>query len=198
MRKGYKLILTFLISFTSLMGSYAQDEVKFKDVILDGKPAKLNIITGEIAPVTLETKGVESEVVETKIDSVDTKPILETDSNIIKASANTETSSDAESDFHIVKEGDNLFKLSVQYKSSLNELKKANHLETTLIKVGQKLRVRNFDSVSEDKNPLVWVVKKGDNLYRIAIEKGTTVKALKQINGLKSDVIKIGQKLKLR
>ncbi len=175
------------------MGINAQDEVKFKDVILDGKPAKLNIVTGEITLVKLKDK-----VVETKIDSVETKPILVTDSNVINASTNTEVSTDYSSDFHIVKEGDNLFKLSVKYKASLGELKKANNLETTLIKTGQKLRVRNFDKVSEDENALVWVVKKGDNLYRIALEKGTTVKELKRINGLKSDVIKIGQKLQLK
>ncbi|WP_178985693.1 LysM peptidoglycan-binding domain-containing protein [Winogradskyella helgolandensis] len=193
MQKSFKLILTFLISFTSFMGINAQDEVKFKDVILDGKPAKLNIVTGEITLVKLKDK-----VVETKIDSVETKPILVTDSNVINASTNTEVSTDYSSDFHIVKEGDNLFKLSVKYKASLGELKKANNLETTLIKTGQKLRVRNFDKVSEDENALVWVVKKGDNLYRIALEKGTTVKELKRINGLKSDVIKIGQKLQLK
>ncbi|WP_175455632.1 LysM peptidoglycan-binding domain-containing protein [Winogradskyella thalassocola] len=175
------------------MSAFAQDEVKFKDVILDGKPAKLNIVTGEITLVKLEDN-----VVETKIDSVQTQPILVTDSRTIKASKPTDVDSDNDSDFHIVKEGDNLFQLSIKYKSSLGELQKANNLETTLIKKGQKLRVRNFDKVNVDENHLVWVVKKGDNLYKIAIEKGTTVKALKRINDLKSDVIKIGQKLQLK
>ncbi|WP_179349019.1 hypothetical protein [Winogradskyella pacifica] len=45
------------------MSVFTQNEVKFKDVILDGKPAKLNIVTGEITLVKLEGK-----VVETKID----------------------------------------------------------------------------------------------------------------------------------
>ncbi|EPR73713.1 hypothetical protein ADIWIN_1350 [Winogradskyella psychrotolerans RS-3] len=111
------------------MSVCAQNEVKFKDVVLDGKPAKLNIVTGEIALIQLEDK-----VVETKIDSVETKPILVSDSNSITASDNTEVSLDTISDFHIVKEGDNLFQLSIKYKSSLGELKKANNLETTLIK----------------------------------------------------------------
>ncbi|WP_181897147.1 LysM peptidoglycan-binding domain-containing protein [Winogradskyella pacifica] len=171
------------------MSVFAQNEVKFKDVILDGKPAKLNIVTGEITLVKLEDK-----VVETKIDSVETKPILVTDSSIIKTSKPI----DVDSDFHIVKEGDNLFQLSIKYNTSLSELKKANNLETTLIEVGQKLRVQNFDTVTKEEQSLVWIVTKGDNLYRIAKEKGTTVKALMRINGLKSDVIKIGQKLQLK
>ncbi|WP_179349018.1 LysM peptidoglycan-binding domain-containing protein [Winogradskyella pacifica] len=117
-----------------------------------------------------------------------------TDSSILK----TSKSIDVDSDFHIVKEGDNLFQLSIKYNTSLSELKKANNLETTLIEVGQKLRVQNFDTVTKEEQSLVWIVTKGDNLYRIATEKGTTVKALMRINGLKSDVIKIGQKLQLK
>ncbi|MBU2930003.1 LysM peptidoglycan-binding domain-containing protein [Winogradskyella psychrotolerans] len=194
MQNSFKLILTFLISFTSLLSSYAQDEVKFKDVILDGKPAKLNSVTGEITFVELET-----EVVETKIDSVDITPKLVTDSNVNDASNTSEAVNlDNDSDFHIVKEGDNLFKLSVKYKTSLGQLQEANNLETTLIREGQKLRIRNFDKVNEDEKSLIWVVKKGDNLYRIALENGTTVKELKRLNGLNSDVIKIGQRLQLK
>jgi LysM repeat protein len=42
-----------------------------------------------------------------------------------------------------------------------------------------------------------YTVKNGDNLSIIAERQGTTVKALKQKNGLKKDALKIGQKLKL-
>lgn len=41
------------------------------------------------------------------------------------------------------------------------------------------------------------IVAKGDTLSKIAKRYGTSVKALKSANGLKSDVIKVGQKLKL-
>jgi LysM repeat protein len=43
----------------------------------------------------------------------------------------------------------------------------------------------------------VYVVKKGDTLYGIASTFGTTVAELKRINGLTSNNLKIGQKLKL-
>lgn len=43
----------------------------------------------------------------------------------------------------------------------------------------------------------IYVVKAGDNLTRIAHAHGTTVKALKAANGLASDQILIGAKLKL-
>jgi membrane-bound lytic murein transglycosylase D len=41
------------------------------------------------------------------------------------------------------------------------------------------------------------VVKSGDSLARIAKSHGTTVKALKAANGLKSDNIVAGKKLKI-
>lgn len=42
-----------------------------------------------------------------------------------------------------------------------------------------------------------YTVKKGDTLGHIARRNGTTVKAIKSANGLKSDLIRIGQKLKI-
>ena len=41
------------------------------------------------------------------------------------------------------------------------------------------------------------VVKPGDTLYSIAKAYGVSVEALKEANGLKSDVISVGQKLRL-
>lgn len=173
----------------------AQDDVKFKDVILDGKPAKLNVVTGEVTLVQLSEQNSE-----TKTDSLRVAPILVTNSQNIKPSnapeiSKVKPSKDELLDYYIVKEGDNLFQISLKYNTSIDALKKANNLQTNLIKKGQKLRVRNF--YEEPKVSSIWIVKKGDNLYRIAIKNGTTVKAIKRLNGLTSDVIEIGQKLRL-
>ncbi|WP_026694108.1 LysM peptidoglycan-binding domain-containing protein [Peribacillus kribbensis] len=43
----------------------------------------------------------------------------------------------------------------------------------------------------------VYTVKKGDTLYRIAKNNHTNVSAIKKLNNLKSDSIRVGQKLKL-
>lgn len=175
------------------MGVFAQDQEEFKDVVLDGKLAVLNVATGEITLVKIE-----DEIVEVKIDSIKTQAILITDSSVITTSNEKESETHAVSDFHIVKEGEHLYKIAVQYKSSLAQLQKANHLETTLIKPGQKLRVRNFDQINNNEKLSVWTVKKGDTLYRIALENGITVEAIKKRNGLTDNVIKIGQKLQLK
>jgi LysM repeat protein len=44
---------------------------------------------------------------------------------------------------------------------------------------------------------LTYKVKSGDTLMKIARSHGTTVKAIKALNGLKTDQIKVGQVLKL-
>ena len=43
-----------------------------------------------------------------------------------------------------------------------------------------------------------YTVRKGDTLYRIASKHGLTVQKLKKLNGMKSDNIRVGQKLKVR
>jgi LysM repeat protein len=191
MQRSFKLIVTILISFTATMGLMAQEVVTFKDVLLDGKPAKLNVATGEITLAKLK-----EQIIETKVDSVITKPITATKPQTIAGHDQSVVSTEGTSDFYIVQDGDNLFKISVNYNTSLAILKKANNLESTLIRKGQKLRVRNFDKV--DNKLSVWIVKKGDNLYRIAMHTGTTVSAIKRINGLTSDTIYIGQQLQLK
>lgn len=50
----------------------------------------------------------------------------------------------------------------------------------------------------DNSSPVTITVKKGDSLYSIAKRNGTTVAKLKQLNGLKSDKIQAGQKLRVR
>lgn len=48
------------------------------------------------------------------------------------------------------------------------------------------------------EQPVTYTVVKGDNLGKIARKHGTTVAKLKQLNGLRSDNIQIGQKLRVK
>ena len=47
----------------------------------------------------------------------------------------------------------------------------------------------------KDSIPNYYTVKKGDTLYSISKKFNTTVEILKEINGLKSNTLSIGQKL---
>jgi LysM repeat protein len=44
---------------------------------------------------------------------------------------------------------------------------------------------------------VIYTVKSGDNLTKIAAQFGTTVRALRSANNLVTDNIKVGQKLKI-
>lgn len=237
MLKSFKLLIPVLIATASIIGAVAQTE-KYKDVLLDGKPAKLNIKTGEVTLIDGNTSA--SKVTKTS------EPSANSEKTEIKANLITETSktpkapnanvsevknvenTSAEtpkpvepnlpnkaekatalvyntpqptteevntSDFHLVKKGETLYALSKRYSVSLADLKRANNLETTLIKTGQQLRVKNFEDVSTLD---VWTVSKGDTLYNIAKRNNTSVDTLKALNGLQSNLIKIGQVLRLK
>ena len=51
--------------------------------------------------------------------------------------------------------------------------------------------------VPDAGGPTIYTVKSGDNLTKIASQFGTTTKAIKALNGLTTDQIKVNQKLKI-
>ena len=110
---------------------------------------------------------------------------------------------------HTVKSGETLGKIAQKYKCSVTDLKKWNNLKSTTIKVGQKLKVyppenqnvtnntSNNNSSSNSKGTTTYNVKKGDSLWSIAKQHNVTVDHIKKLNNLKSNDLKVGQKLKL-
>lgn len=200
MLKSFKLIVTFLLIATSAMQIIAQEKVEYRDVLLDGKPAKLNVNTGEI---TLVKSG--DKILNTKIDSVKVNPKIITDTQSINASIKSKVSADT-LDFHIVKENETLLDISRKYKVSLTELKAANNLETTLVNKGQKLRVNNFnlqtDAISQNESLThtsnYHIVEKGETLYSLSRRYNISINELKSRNSLNTNLIKIGQKLRVR
>src|SRR5439155_424277 len=87
-------------------------------------------------------------------------------------------------------------------KEDLNA--KANPgVDSTRLKVGQKLVVPAPASATiataaaGNSSENSYVVKTGDTLHKIARANGTSVNEIKALNGLKTDRIKVGDKLKL-
>ncbi|MBH9967972.1 muramidase family protein [[Bacillus] enclensis] len=102
-----------------------------------------------------------------------------------------------------VKSGDTLSAIAKKYGTTVNSLKKLNNLKSDRIYVGQVLKVSgtaakpaNNDSKARAKTTS-YKVKKGDTLSAIAKKYKTTVSSLKKINHLKSDMIYVGQTLKV-
>ncbi len=193
MLKSFKLVFTISIALLSCLNCFSQEEGQYKDVILDGKPAKLNVITGEITLVNSDT-----ETVIIKNDS-----LLKQSNSEVKESSVTQI----EAEYHTVKENETLLDIANKYNTTLTALKEANNLETTLVDAGQKLRVRNFENlkfelVNIPSSPLVsnrdndvHIVENGDTLYSLSKRYGFTVDELKNKNGLTSNLIKVGQEL---
>jgi len=93
-----------------------------------------------------------------------------------------------------VKRGDILESIAVKHGTTIRVLMNANNLRSrNRIYVGQKLKIPSRHSA-----PLVYVVKRGDNLENIAVKHGTTIRALMKVNRIRSrNKIYVGQKLKI-
>lgn len=97
---------------------------------------------------------------------------------------------------YTVKSGDTLYGIANRYGLSVSELKSMNDLSTNNLSIGQVLKVKkNTSSNNNEDNATYYIVKSGDNLYKIANMFDTDVSELKRLNNLTSNLLSIGQKL---
>ena len=96
------------------------------------------------------------------------------------------------SNMYTVKKGDSLYKIARENNTTVNELVNLNNLGSTLLSIGQVLKIPTASSTSN-----TYTVKKGDSLYKIARENNTTISALMNLNNLGTTSLSIGQVLKL-
>lgn len=145
---------------------------------------------------------------------VETKPVITADLSAKPA--------EPEYTVYIVQNGDYLAKISKKFNLTINSIKKLNpSIKGDVILVGQKLKLPGKIDVGVQETPKVWaatkttsasgkkafasytgatkayVVKNGDTLGAIAYGNGITIRQLKELNGLTSDSLKVGQKLKI-
>ena len=100
---------------------------------------------------------------------------------------------------HRVRRGDTLGEIARTYGISVNRLRQLNGLKSHRITTGQLLRVAAPRSKSHSaEEPLEYTVRKGDTLSGIAQRFDVGLRLLRQLNKLKSDRIRPGQRLKLR
>lgn len=104
----------------------------------------------------------------------------------------------ADTNYYIVKKGDTLYSIANNYGISVNKLKEINGLNSNILMIGQVLYIDDskIDNNNLDDN-VYYTVKKGDSLYSIAKKYNMTVDDLLKINGLNSDLLSIGQVLKI-
>ncbi|MEO2069218.1 MAG: LysM peptidoglycan-binding domain-containing protein [Desulfurobacteriaceae bacterium] len=94
-----------------------------------------------------------------------------------------------------VRKGDNLSKIAKRFGVSVRDLIRANDLKKPyIIRVGQRLKI----PTKERKAFVLYEVKKGDSILKIAKRFGVSVDEIIKVNNLKKPyIIRVGQKLKV-
>ena len=102
---------------------------------------------------------------------------------------------ESEYDTYIVKAGDSLYRIAINYNTTVDNLMDINNLSSNLLSIGQKLLVPK--TTNQTPNNFNYVVKLGDTLYSIANKYNTTVDEIKKLNNLTSNLLNVGQTLKI-
>lgn len=97
------------------------------------------------------------------------------------------TTSTTKNNVYKVKAGDNLYKIANMYNVSVDDIKKANNLNSNLLTINQELIIPQSNTI--------YTVKSGDTLYSIARKYNTTVTDIVKLNDLSTNNLTIGQKL---
>ena len=97
---------------------------------------------------------------------------------------------------YTVKAGDTLYGISNQFGVSATELARINNVNANTLRIGQILKIPVNQGTNPD-NLFNYIVKKGDSLYSIARIYETTVQKLIDLNNLKSNILSIGQVLRI-
>lgn len=170
----------------ALTGVYATDTLyntKLNRIIADNNLTQYDsVIT---TPKTPETSEIPSTSVPSDNKETATPPAVSTDGTVNK---------------YTVTKGDTLWKVAKANNISVDELKTLNGLTTNTIFVGQTLKLNDKVVVETSTIPSTsgsYTVVSGDTLWKVATDNNISVFNLKSYNNLTSDVIYVGQVLKL-
>ena len=94
---------------------------------------------------------------------------------------------------YVVQAGDSLWLIAQRYQTTVDAIKRLNGLTSDLINVGQILKIPS----SQAEPYIEYTVRSGDTLWLLSRRYNTTVDAIKKANGLTSDLLNIGQVLKI-
>ncbi len=94
---------------------------------------------------------------------------------------------------YTVRSGDTLWLLANRFGTTVDAIKRLNGLTSDNLQIGQVLQIPSGQSAPYFN----YTVRSGDTLWLLANRFGTTVDAIKRLNGLTSDSLRIGQVLRI-
>ena len=108
----------------------------------------------------------------------------------------------ASTGLHVVARGDTYYSIARDHNTTVAALKATNPgVDPRKLQLGQKIKVPapapTAAGTPSAHDVSTYIVKSGDYLGKIATKHKTTVARLREVNGLTSDRIRVGQKLKL-
>lgn len=108
-----------------------------------------------------------------------------------------------------VRRGDTIYKIARRWRISAKSIRNDNRLRGDMLRIGQRLtltvpRVQRMPVIAPattakktSGSPTIHAVRRGDSLSQIARRYGVTVAAIKRTNRLRSNNIKVGQRLRI-
>lgn len=140
----------------------------------------------------------------TTVDALKTLNNLTTNTlqlgQILRIPGEVEEDTTTEVDYvnYTVKPGDSLYAIARNYGVTVNQIREFNNLTTNTLSIGQVLRIPVAVDQEITVTPYIeYTVKSGDNLYSIARTYGTTQQEIMNLNNLTSNLLSIGQVLKI-
>ena len=142
--------------------------------------------------------------------NVEPKPVVASSTTIASTQQDQKNTS-----VYSIKRGDTLSKIAAQFGTTVSQLKALNNLSSDIIYAGSTLKVsgqpvkqsetkiETETTASANTNTTAnastteYVIKSGDTLGTIAAQFSISVQSIKSLNGLSSDLIFAGQKLKV-
>lgn len=103
----------------------------------------------------------------------------------------------SENKSYVVQKGDTLYKIASNNNVTVKELLDYNNLNTATLKEGQIILIPLVKQEVIEEEYITYTVQKGDTLYKIASKYNTTVENLKRINNLNTNILSIGQVIKI-
>ena len=194
----------------------SQDEVKS----VDTTPAPVKEVEVEPAPAKCTCPPGTKHAAPCTCGAPDCKCIVEVKPVVV---ADVSKPVEPEYTIYVVQNGDYLAKISKKFNVTIASIKRLNpSIKKDIVRVGQKLKLPGKIDVGVQTAPVAataaapakkavakksytpytgatkeYVVVNGDTLGSIAYGNGINIRQLKELNGLATDSLKIGQKLKI-